>query len=276
LPRQAFLLLNMPAFAGHTTVRAVLPHTALQSLVSSSGVSRGHRGCMKGEQPMDREGAIAMCSLDAVASADTTRSVQIEASAHPRGGSRASVPGVAVTDTAETVCAAILTLRLQLPAFLPSGRFCCPPLSAATPHRGNMKALTPAGLTPPDRSLRLRRSAIPTFRPQPRGLPDGRFLSRLSAIGCFQASPRMSRLATAPRRIRFVILRTAGSPPVAPHPASRRRSYLRFRSQRPAPARTCTVLTKRPHGRTHPRESGGPGQATELRPWIPACAGMTR
>jgi len=38
----------------------------------------------------------------------------------------------------------------------------------------------------------------------------------------------MSRLATASRRNRFVILRTAGSPPVAPHPASQRRSYLRL------------------------------------------------
>src|SRR5258707_14890561 len=38
----------------------------------------------------------------------------------------------------------------------------------------------------------------------------------------------MSRLATAPRRNRFVILRTASSPPVALHPASRRRSYLRL------------------------------------------------
>src|SRR6202047_1657934 len=38
----------------------------------------------------------------------------------------------------------------------------------------------------------------------------------------------MSRLATRSRRSRFVILRTAGSPPVALHPASLRRSYLRF------------------------------------------------
>src|SRR5690349_22507050 len=38
----------------------------------------------------------------------------------------------------------------------------------------------------------------------------------------------MSRLATAPRRNRFVILRTAASPPVALHPASWRRSYLRL------------------------------------------------
>ena len=82
----------------------------------------------------------------------------------------------------------------------------------------------------------------------------------------------MSRLATASRRNRFVSLRTAGSPPVALHPASRRRSYLRLRSLRPAPARTRTVLTKRPHGRTHPRESGDPGdQHGCVCSWVPAC-----
>ena|SRR5438046_668954 len=70
----------------------------------------------------------------------------------------------------------------------------------------------------------MREVAVPTFRPQPRTLPTGRFVSRLSAGGCFQTSPRKGRLATALRRIRFVILRTAGSPPVAPHPASRRRT----------------------------------------------------
>src|ERR1700757_5431016 len=37
------------------TVRAVLPHTALQLLVSSSGVSRGFPGCLQGEQPEVRE-----------------------------------------------------------------------------------------------------------------------------------------------------------------------------------------------------------------------------
>src|SRR5471030_984975 len=52
--------------------------------------------------------------------------------------------------------------------------------------------------------------------------------SRLQRQRLFQASPSMSRLATRPRRNRFVILRTASSPPVALHPASRRRSYLRF------------------------------------------------
>ena len=39
----------------------------------------------------------------------------------------------------------------------------------------------------------------------------------------------MSRLVVSRRRIEFVILRTASSPPVALHPASRRRSYFRLR-----------------------------------------------
>src|SRR6202047_4664522 len=64
-------------------------------------------------------------------------------------------------------------------------------------------------------------------------------------------------------------LRTAGSPPVALHPASRRRSYLRLRSLRPAPARTPTVLTKRPHGRTHgpawPGHQSGQTATTDVR-----------
>jgi hypothetical protein len=160
----------------------------------------------------------------------------------------------------------------------PSERLPLAPLPpAATGGIGTMKALTPADLTRIGRSLRLRRLAVPAFRPQPRELPAGRFLSRLSAGGCFQASPWMSRLATASRRIRFLILRTAGSPPVAPHPASRRRSYLQLQSLRPAPARTSTVLTKRPRGRTHPREGGDPlGRHYAVRSMDPAFAGVTR
>jgi hypothetical protein len=151
--------------------------------------------------------------------------------------------------------------RLRTSNFLPPfprGGFASRPSPRPQPHRSNMKAVTPADLHPTGRSLRLPRSAVPTFRPQPRTLPAGRFVSRLSAGSCFQTSPRKGRLATALRRIRFVILRTAGSPPVAPHPASRRRSYPRLRSPRPAPARTCTVLTKRPHRRTFPGESRDP------------------
>ena len=40
------------------TVHAVLPHTALQSVVSSSGLARLHTGFMKGEKPMCREECI--------------------------------------------------------------------------------------------------------------------------------------------------------------------------------------------------------------------------
>jgi len=140
-----------------------------------------------------------------------------------------------------------------LPSFPRSG-LCCPPLSAARRGLGSMKALTPDGLTQTARSLRLRRFAVPTFRPQPRDPPHGRFeCQSLQRHQLFQASPSMSRLATRSRRNRFVLLRTAGSPPVALHPASRRRSDLQFPGLRPSQARTCTVPTKRPHGRTHGR-----------------------
>lgn len=45
-----------------------------------------------------------------------------------------------------------------------------------------------------------------------------------------QASPLMSRLADTLGRNGFVILRTGRSPPVALHPASRRRSYSRLQA----------------------------------------------
>ena len=51
--------------------------------------------------------------------------------------------------------------------------------------------------------------------------------------GVSWASPFPSRLATTTGRIEFVILRTSRSPPVAPHPASRRRSYVRLQSSNP-------------------------------------------
>src|SRR3990172_3538699 len=69
----------------------------------------------------------------------------------------------------------------------------------------------------------------------------------------------MSRLIAAPRRIEFVHLRTNSSLPVAPHLASRRRSYLRLRSCGIPPTRSFTVLMWRPHGRTHSRARGNPG-----------------
>jgi hypothetical protein len=65
------------------------------------------------------------------------------------------------------------------------------------------------------------------------------------------ASPFPSRLATMTGRIAFVmILRTGRSPPVAPHPASRRRSYVRLRSSDPTSTRTCTTPTQNTCKRT--------------------------
>jgi hypothetical protein len=58
--------------------------------------------------------------------------------------------------------------------------------------------------------------------------------------GVSWASPFPSRLATTTGRIEFVMLRTSRSPPVASHPASRRRSYVRLQSSNPTSTRTCT------------------------------------
>ena len=57
------------------TVRAVLPHTALQSLVSSSGVPRAFVSCFEGEQPAIREKDIwpAAVVLESTAAAGTLR-----------------------------------------------------------------------------------------------------------------------------------------------------------------------------------------------------------
>ena len=54
--------------------------------------------------------------------------------------------------------------------------------------------------------------------------PSARRISRLRV----QASPFGRRLAGSGSRIEFALLRMNRSPPVAPHPASRRRSYSRF------------------------------------------------
>ncbi len=82
-------------------------------------------------------------------------------------------------------------------------------------------------------------------------MPALAMISRLRHFQC--------RLAITPRRIEFVILRTASSPPVAPHPASQRRSYLRLRGSGFPRSRTFTLLNKRLHGRTPERPLGAAG-----------------
>jgi len=102
-----------------------------------------------------------------------------------------------------------------------------------------MKALTPAALTRatglfaysalpfPRPTQYITRAAIPT--PTTRSVRWSLYQSP-QRHRSFKASPLSSRLATGSRRNRFVLLQTGSSPPVAPHAASRRRSYFRLQS----------------------------------------------
>jgi len=110
-----------------------------------------------------------------------------------------------------------------------------------------MDALTPEGpalrraclntdRTPP-RSHGLIYSTFRPFRRQPPDAPAHRFDTLPLSVDGFPSrwgrvwvSPFPSRLTATPGRIAFVILRTGRSPPVAPHPASRRRSYVRLQT----------------------------------------------
>ena len=58
--------------------------------------------------------------------------------------------------------------------------------------------------------------------------PVSLYTPQTSVPDVFRTSPWKSRLVATHCRIEFVVLRTASSPPVAPHPASQRRSYLRL------------------------------------------------
>ena len=80
---------------------------------------------------------------------------------------------------------------------------------------------------------------------EPPHLSPGQILSdrwerRRAVVG----SPLASRLPDRLGRIRFVILRTGHSPPVALHPASRRRSYYRLQVRNVNLAGTCTPPIK--------------------------------
>ena len=99
-----------------------------------------------------------------------------------------------------------------------------------------MEALTPARLSPPSRSPCFTYPAVLTIPPPTTpAAPVAAFTRYPSAR---QVSPSLGSrlrhsLAGSPDgtgRIGFVILRTGRSPPVAPHPASRRRSYSRLQA----------------------------------------------
>jgi hypothetical protein len=101
-------------------------------------------------------------------------------------------------------------------------------------------------LSPPSVASRLERGVLPTPR------------------ASVWPSPVPSGLSATTGRITFVLLRTTGSPPVASHPASRRRSYLRLAGASFSRERTCTARIAPIRRRTRgdrpvalPRRSGG-------------------
>ena len=107
-------------------------------------------------------------------------------------------------------------------------------------------------------SLRLFRLVFPPFRPQPRDPSGGRFISRLSVIGRSRlrrypaGSPRAhADQVRTPTDWRFA---SSCSPPR--FAATQLPSATKLRHTLTG---TCTLLTKRPHGRT-----GGPAQGRAL------------
>ena len=119
-----------------------------------------------------------------------------------------------------------------------------------------MKALTPVRLT--------LRTALPVYRTLPCDHSISNHLTHpcrsfhtlpLSSTGSLSTGRGFALLPASspvtPGRIEFVILRTGRSPPVAFHPASRRRSYVWLQVWRAIDLkRTFTSLTSCAHGRT--------------------------
>src|SRR6266478_3891031 len=226
---QILMKLRQIPFRAHRKPCDALTIHACRPLVPLDFPPRGFQGCRPDGLIHHAE---PLASFDAVTQR-RHHAIRPDRSFRPPPSPRLSAGGVShLLSLRGTIGVVLLHAEPLASSFLPP--FPQDGFASRPSHRQNgcgiMKALTPNALTPNVRSLRLLRLAFPTFRPQPRWLSHGRFVCRLSAEGLFQASPRTSRLATALRRIRFVILRTASSPPDALHPASRRRSHLRLRS----------------------------------------------
>ena len=107
----------------------------------------------------------------------------------------------------------------------------CLPTAKPFPPRcrhGTTRPLTPAA-SPRRRSPRFTHPYVLDVPPPTTRTAWSPLYQPLSVTSYFQTSPSPRQLVAVPRRIEFVILRTASSPPVAPHPASLRRSYLQLR-----------------------------------------------
>jgi hypothetical protein len=183
----------------------------------------------------DRPSVRGSCP-DAVTSAATMPSGRSEASTHDQAHGvtmRGSVrPELAQGNAGAAVLRSAILHLPSCPAF-PRGGFASRP-SHGLMHQGRSgttRALTPGRLAHAGQVSPLSCLAVRASHSQPRNAaPASLYQSpqRARPDLAAQTSPRMSRLVAAHRRIRFVILRAARSPPVALHPASRRRSYLRL------------------------------------------------
>jgi len=214
--------------------------------------------------------------LTPFSSAANMRSLHTVASTHVHFPARVSAPCLALAGTTDAWLSLCHSVSLTLlPSCLPSlGAALLSALLATARRCGTMKALTPAPLT--------YGAALPAYFATPSCRSASNHVGCLiiafhhaSVISVFRTSPWNRWLVAAPRRIEFVILRTDSSPRVAPHPVSRRRSYLRLRSLWLSPTRTFTVLMWRPHGRTHSRARGKVDSHLKCnRSWQKTSAGV--
>ena len=152
---------------------------------------------------------------------------------------------------------ALPRFRATMDALTPERRFFVPKLTGneLRPARSGLLASC-------DRTFWPFHLQPPLVVPGP-GLVSSRGLTAAAPLSCTHscrvahsvnwASPFPSRLATTTGRIEFVILWTSRSPPVALHPASRRRSYVRLQSSNPTLARTLTSLIQSTYKRTRER-----------------------
>ncbi len=158
-----------------------------------------------------------------------------------------------------------LSSHIHLPAPLPSARLCFSCLLQPAGHNGTMRALTPAGFAHTQQVSLLTPFCLPDIPPpNTRERPDITFAVTSvcpvnPANGRGQVSPWTRRLTTLPRRNGFVILRAAGSLPVALHPASRRTQL---------PSASCNVTS-------HDKDSNSAGRTYSQTHGSRLKAGMT-
>jgi hypothetical protein len=185
--------------------------------------------CNNGEQPLCRdEGLSYWPPVTPLPSASHMRSLHFEAT-HDRFGPFASAPCLTPTGTDGALpCSRRGAHTSTFLSPFPQNGFASRSFSELA-RNGTMKTLTPTPLT--------YGAGLPAYFATPSGRSISNHVNCLviashhaSVTSEFRTSPWHRRLAAALRRIEFVLLRTDLSPPVALHPASRRRSYLRLRS----------------------------------------------